>query len=172
MTLQDFKKQIMPIQHRLFRLANRLLGRREEAEDAVQETLIKLWHKRKNLHEYRSVEALAFTIIKNYCLDKLKSKGFQAVVSISDFHMTRKEENPEKQYENINQAELVRKLMNDLPNQQKVIIHLRDVEGLEYEEIADITGLTVNSLRVNISRARRKIRDQLVKIHQYEYQRN
>ncbi|MFA8450617.1 MAG: RNA polymerase sigma factor [Bacteroidales bacterium] len=172
MTINEFINRILPIRHQLFRLASRLLGRREEAEDAVQETLIKLWNKRKNLHEYRSINALAITIIKNHCLDQIKSKGFQASVNSRNINLQSETNSLDKQLEITDQIEIVKQLIDQLPSQQKVIIHLRDIEGLDYEEIADITGQSINNLRVNISRARRKIRDQLIKMQQYEYQRN
>lgn len=65
---------VNPFKDKVFRMAKRLLVSTEEAEDATQEVLVKLWHKNDNLSEYKSIEAVAMTMTKNYCLDQLKSK--------------------------------------------------------------------------------------------------
>ncbi|MFA8299344.1 MAG: RNA polymerase sigma factor [Hyphomicrobiales bacterium] len=170
MTLDEFKIIVFPVNNILYRVALRLLGRREEAEDIVQEAFLRLWSKRKRLHEYRSIEGLAITITKNLCLDKLKSKGFQATVTLTGQNLHINEQTPHSSLEATDQMEIIHQLIDELPDQQKLIVHLRDIEGLGYEEIADITGVTVNALRVSLSRARRKVRDQLLKIYHYECQ--
>ena len=73
MNQKDFMYRVNPFKDKLFRLAKRLLVSTEEAEDATQEVLFKLWSKNEQLEEYKSVEAMALTMTKNYCLDQLKS---------------------------------------------------------------------------------------------------
>ena len=74
MAYGDFLKIVTPFQDKLYRLAKRLLVSREEAEDATQEILLKLWSKSKAIGSYNNVEAFAMTMTKNFCLDRLKSK--------------------------------------------------------------------------------------------------
>ena len=77
MNQNEFVQMIQPFKDKMFRLAKRLLISAEEAEDATQEVLVKLWNKKESLSDYNSVEALAMTMTKNYCLDQLKSKRVQ-----------------------------------------------------------------------------------------------
>ncbi len=171
MNTEEFIEKVLPVNVKLYRFAYRLLADREEAEDIVQETIIRLWNKRKSLREYRNIDAFAMIITKNLCLDHLKSGRNNKVVteipdsfaeSLSPYERTELDDN----LMNVNE------IINNLPEQQKMIIQLRDVEGYEFDEIADITNLNINAVRVNLSRARKKVRDTLSKTHDYELKRN
>jgi RNA polymerase sigma-70 factor (family 1) len=171
MNLEDFKKKVLPLKNKLFRFANRLLDDREEAEDMVQETFIKLWNRRERLDEYRSVEALAMVTIRNMCLDKLKSKKMQAE-RMKDLE---NEMPASLQEQRLDLSDIVRKIhqiIQTLPEQQQSIIQLRDIEGYDYEEIAQMLEMNENAVRVNLSRARKKIRETLTVHKIYEYYRN
>ncbi|MEK6478898.1 RNA polymerase sigma factor [Catalinimonas sp. 4WD22] len=167
MNIQSFKSAVFPIQGKLYRFAKVMLGNAEEAEDAVQEVLLKLWLNRQNLKNYRSIEALAMIITKNQCLDKLKSAHWKKteVGDTSEFEHTY--DTPYKITEQNNSKEVLIKLMQALPEQQKLIIHLRDIEEYSYEEIEKITGLCINNIRVSLSRARKSIREQFTKVNAY-----
>jgi RNA polymerase sigma-70 factor (ECF subfamily) len=167
MNIQSFKSAVFPIQGKLYRFAKVMLGNAEEAEDAVQEVLLKLWLNRQNLKNYRSVEALAMIITKNQCLDKLKSAHWKRteVGVTTEFEHT--QDTPYKITEQNNSKEVLIKLMQTLPEQQKLIIHLRDIEEYSYEEIEKITGLCINNIRVSLSRARKSIREQFTKVNAY-----
>jgi len=153
MNSEDFKQQLFGFKNKLYRLSLRLLSDQQEAEDAVQETYLKLWKMRKSLHHYNSKEALAMTMTKNYCLDQLKAN------SLPD---------PHELTELKDDASKINFLINALPEQQKIVMQLRDVEQYEFEEIANITGMNLNAVRVNLSRARKQIRQQLIQQHNYE----
>jgi len=169
MDVQAFKQRILPVQGRLFRLAKLFLRNREEAEDALQEVLMRLWTNRQELDTYHSVEALAVRMTKNLCLDKLKAHSRQKMDDAADMlEITAEGVSPYRQVELADSADLMRRLMDELPDQQKLILHLRDVEEYSFEEIEQVTGLSVNNIRVIVSRARQRLREGYVKANNYE----
>ena len=147
-------------------MAKRLLVSTEEAEDATQEVLVKLWNKNKNLDNYNSVEAFAMTMTKNYCLDQLKSKR-ATNLKIVHTNFTDREPSLDQQTEDIDSLNWVEKIINQLPEQQRLIIQMRDVEQYEFEEIAKILEMNENTIRVALSRARKTIRENMTQIHHY-----
>ncbi len=169
MDIKTFKQLVLPTQGRLFRLAKLFLRNREEAEDTLQEVLLKLWTNRHQLESYQSVEAFAVQMTRNLCLDKLKSKAYQTTTGDPDLHDVSADSiSPYRQTELADSAALMRQLMEALPEQQKLILHLRDVEEYSFEEIEQVTGLTVNNIRVILSRARKEVRDGYLKANNYE----
>ncbi|GAB2565482.1 RNA polymerase sigma factor [Spirosoma areae] len=169
MDLQTFKQRILPAQGRLFRLAQLFLRNREEAEDALQEVLLRLWANRQQLDTYHSVEALAVQMTKNLCLDKMKAHNRQKMTDDADMLSLQADGvSPYQQMEFADSAGIIRRLMEALPDQQKLVLHLRDVEEYSFEEIEQLTGLSVNNIRVILSRARQRLRDNYVKTNDYE----
>ena len=166
MNQKEFLAQVNPIQDRLYRLARRLLVSDDEAQDATQEILIKLWSNRKKFKKLRSIEAFAVTMTKNYCYDKLKAKSsnnLQLVHSnYEDQHY-----NTVKTSENNDSVNWVFKLMKELPEQQRLVLHMRDVEQYSNSEITKELDLNETAVRVTLSRARKTIREQLLKKHNY-----
>jgi RNA polymerase sigma-70 factor (ECF subfamily) len=162
----EFVKLIAPFKDKVFRLAKRLLISSEEAEDATQEVLAKLWTRNKSLDDYNNVEAFAMTMTKNYCLDQLKSKraGNLQIVH-ADF--ANNEPSSEKILEDKDSLDWVEKIINNLPVQQRLIIQLRDIEQYEFEEIAKIVDMNETAIRVALSRARKTVREYLTKAHSY-----
>ncbi len=171
MNLQEFQIKVYPLKNKLFRFAKRMLDQTEEAEDIVQEAFIKLWNRRDKLDEYRSVEALAMITIKNLCLDKIKARRYP--VESMDNHRQFLENIPDEvKYDHTDMIHKIHQAIKLLPEQQQMIIHLRDIEGYEFETIAEITEMNENAIRVALSRARKRIRELLTKPIIYEYQRN
>jgi len=162
----EFLNAVTPFKDKVFRLAKRLLVSTEEAEDATQELYFKLWKNKEKLKNYKSVEAFAMTMTKNYCFDRLKSKQASNLTLI---HSNYKEKNTplDRQMELNDSVSLVHKLIENLPEQQKIIIQLRDVEQYEFDEIAQLLDLKPTAIRVSLSRARKTIREQLIKQHNY-----
>ena len=171
MNLQEFQKTVYPLKNKLFRFAKRMLDQTEEAEDVVQEAFIKLWNRRDKLDDYRSVEALAMIMTKNLCLDRIKAKRYP--VENMENHRQFLENMPEEP--EVDHSDLIRGIhqaIKLLPEQQQIIVHLRDIEGYEFEQIAEIVDMNDNAIRVALSRARKRIRELLTKTKVYEYQRN
>lgn len=166
MEQSEFLKTVMPFKDKVFRVAKRLLVSTEEAEDATQELLFKLWRNKGKLESYKSVEAFAMTMTKNYCFDRLKSKQANNLTLI---HSNYKEKGTslDRRMELNDSVSLVHQLIENLPEQQKMIIQLRDVEQYEYDEIAKMMDLKPTAIRVSLSRARKTIKEQLIKQHNY-----
>lgn len=169
MNQSEFLNTILPFKDKLFRLAKRLLVSNEEAEDATQDVLVKLWNKNDALKEYGSIEAYAMTITKNHCLDVLKSKR---ATNLKIVHNNYTEQSAElhKKIEDQDSLNWVEKWINDLPEQQKLIIQMRDIEEYEFEKIAEVLEMNETAVRVALSRARKAIREKMINTHNYGLQ--
>lgn len=168
MNLSEFKSEVLPLKDKLFRFACRILQSEDEAKDVVQEIMVRLWESKR---EYRKVEAFAMTITKNLCLDILKSKRTKTI-GFADNEPFMKTHDPHKQHEAKDAADRVRIIISRLPEQQRMVIHLRDIEQYEFEEITEVLGMKLNAVRTNLSRARQKVRTELMKEHDYGFTKN
>lgn len=166
MNQSDFLKVVLPFKDKVFRLAKRLLVSREEAEDATQELIFKLWRNKEKLSGYKNVEAFAMTMTKNYCYDRLKSKQASNLTLVHS-NYKEKETSLDKKVEHNDSVSLVHKLIEKLPEQQKTIIQLRDIEQFDFDEICKMVDMKPTAVRVALSRARKTIREQLIKQHNY-----
>ena len=166
MTQTDFVKLVMPFKDKVFRLAKRLLVSNEEAEDATQEILMKLWRNKQKISDYKNVEAFSMTMTKNFCLDRLKSKQAQ---NLKIVHSNYQDHNTslQKEVENRDSVDWVSKIIEDLPEQQKIILQLRDIEEYDFDEIAKVVDMNPTAIRVSLSRARKTIREKLTNTHSY-----
>jgi RNA polymerase sigma-70 factor (ECF subfamily) len=174
MNAEEFKAKVLPVNQKLLRLSVRFLGNLQEAEDAVQEVYTKLWVMREKLADINNVEAFATTMTKNLCLDKLKARH---TVRLDDHlpAISNREsalENPHHTSENQDSMSYVKLIIDNLPEQQKSVIILRDIEEYSFEEIQEVTGLDLNYIRVNLSRARKQVREELIKVHSYGIEQN
>ena len=161
MKQKEFLNTILPCKNTLYRLAKRLLVSSDEAEDAVQEVFLKLWKGRDKIDNYRSPEAFAITMTKNYCLDRLKSKQASNLKIVHNNY--KNSENIERTIEGNEGVELVTKIMETLPEKQKMIMQLRDIEQFEFAEISQMLEINETAIRVALSRARKVVREQLIK---------
>ena len=166
MNQSDFLKVVLPFKDKVFRLSKRLLTSTEEAEDATQELLFKLWKNKDKIASYRNTEAFAMTMTKNYCYDRLKSKQASNLTLIHS-NYKEKETSLENKLEYIDSVDRVHLLIDDLPDQQKLIIQLRDIEQYDFEEICEMVNMKTTAVRVSLSRARKTIREQLTKQNNY-----
>jgi len=162
----EFLNVVLPFKDKLYRLAKRLLVSKEEAEDATQEILMKLWSKNKMMEGYNNVEAYAMMMTKNFCLDRLKSKQ---AGNLKLVHSNYRDENIslQNQVEVSDSLSWIERIMEELPEQQKMVLQLRDVEQYEFEEIAHLLGMSAAAVRVALSRARKTVREKLVQKHNY-----
>lgn len=166
MNQKTFVNLIDPVKDKIYRLALRLLISKEAAEDATQDVIIKLWSRNDKLKHYANLEAFAMTVTKNHCLDQLKLKQNNNL-KIVHSNYDSKENNQHQQLEINDELDQVNKILDALPEQQKLIFQLRDVEQYDYEEISEITQMNETAIRVALSRARKKIREELIKKHNY-----
>lgn len=166
MTQADFVSLVMPFKDKVFRLAKRLLVSREEAEDATQEILLKLWNNKQKISDYKNVEAFSMTMTKNFCLDRLKSKQAQNL-KIVHSNYQEKGSSLQTQLEARDSVDWVSRIIEDLPEQQKIIIQLRDIEQYDFAEIAKMLSMNETAIRVALSRARKTLRQKLTNTHSY-----
>ena len=166
MNQSDFLKSVLPFKDKVFRLAKRLLVSTEEAEDATQELYFKLWKNKAKIAKYKNVEAFAMTMTKNYCFDRLKSKQASNLTLVHSYYKE-KDTSLDKKLEYRDSVSQVYKLIEKLPEQQKLVIQLRDVEEYDFEEIGKMLDLKPTAVRVALSRARKTIREELIKQHNY-----
>ena len=161
-----FLNLVLPFKDKLYRMAKRLLVSNEEAEDATQEILLKLWTNKTKISSYKNAEAFAMTMTKNYCFDRLKSKQAQ---NLRIVHSNYQDDSTQlqKQVEDQDSLGWVAKLMQQLPAQQRMVMQLRDIEHYEFSDIAKVLDMKETAVRVTLSRARKTIREQLTQKHNY-----
>ena len=166
MELETFKTIVVPLRRKLLSYTSKLANGQVEVEDIVQDVFLKLWSIRDRLDGYDSVEALAFRISKNKTLDELKRRRCER---IDDFEIAEYDDlfepDPALITEQKDMVSHVKNMIEALPSLQQTIIRMKDVEGYELQEIAAITDTQVEAVRVNLSRARKKVREQLIRLN-------
>ncbi len=135
-----------------------MLHNKEEAEDVAQEIMLRLWKRKESLNELDNLKAFALKITKNLCLDKIKLRK-KVVGEIENMAIISQNRNPEEILETANTVATFFDILKMLPEPQQLIVHLRNVEGLSFEEIEAITELNINVIRVTLSRARKSINE-------------
>ena len=159
-----FKQLLLPLYPRLQRVALRLLGNAEDAEDMVQEVYMKLWSKRDALPDVQDVEAYCVTLTKNMCIDRLRMAEVEKEDVDEVPTMLVATDDVEAQVERHDDVEQVKQIIETLPEHQQQVITLRDIEDCSFEEIAEQTGLTAVNIRMLLSRARKTIRERYKKL--------
>ncbi len=165
----SFRNDVLPLKNKLFRLALRITLNREEAEDIVQDTLIKVWNARDKWQELDSIEAYSLTIARNLSLDRIKKMDNQND-SLEEQTLERLDESTSSPSERMIQKDkldIVRKIINELPEKQRTCLQLRDIEGNAYKEIASIMGITEEQVKVNIFRARQTVKQRFLQFDRY-----
>jgi RNA polymerase sigma factor (sigma-70 family) len=158
----NFTTDILPLKNRLYRLSLRITLSHEEAEDIVQDTMLKVWNRRDSWNELDSIEAYAMTICRNLSLDHMKRRSTQNL-SLDAMPLDRPDntDDPLQQLAWKNSIEQIKSLMNAMPEKQRTCMQLRDFEGKSYKEIALILGITEEQVKINIFRARKTIKEKL-----------
>jgi len=163
MNAQQFKQEVAPLRETLWQVAKKMLENENDAEDVVQEVFLKFWYLRDTLHQYNSLPAFAVTTIKNLCIDRLRVRDREvAFEPNNDLRTT--PDNPYLQLERASTEQLLKQIINALPPLQKAIITMKDIDEYEVEEIAEITGTLPEAVRVNLSRARKKVREEYIRL--------
>ena len=172
MNESEYLAFVTPITNKIFRFSKRILVSREEAEDATQDVLIKLWKKRQRLGDYNNPEAYAMTITKNHCLDRLNSKQAQNLrIAHENFHNDQVTSLQSK-IETSDSISLLENLIKILPEKQQLIVQLRDVECYDFKEISKILDMRETAIRVALSRARKTLKTRLIQLHNHGIKKN
>jgi len=172
MVARDFRTTVLPISNKLLRFATHFLKDEDEAKDVVQDVFLKLWQKKDDLGEIENISAFAMRMTKNRCLDVLRAKRVVPIDDETDRKLKEESVDVHSGVELSESATQIKMLINRLPDLQRTVMHMRDIEQLTYEEIAEITELQINAIRVNLSRARKKVRDEFLKINSDGNQRS
>lgn len=166
MTEKEFKIKVLPLSLLVFPMANRMLRDEEAAKDAVQLSMLKLWEKRRQLKKCENLKAFAFRVVRNTCLDEIKKKKpvyFDHSDNIISMHPWESNGYDEKEA-----VELVKIHITELPKKQLEVIQMKDIDGLDYPEIADVLNTDIAYIRVLLSRARKTIKQKLENDYAYE----
>lgn len=161
MTGSEFKERFMPSSKMLYRQAFRLVGNAQDAEDLVQEVYLKLWTKRDQLWEIKSVDSYMVSVMRNILIDSKRRKSLDmSDNSIEDWKII-DNTTPEQSLIAKDEVGKVMKVMDNLSENQKKIVLLKDRDGYTTEEITEKTGLNALKIRQFLFRGRTKIREQL-----------
>ena len=166
MIARDFKSNILPVSKKLLRFATCFLKDEDEAKDVVQDVFLKLWQKKDELEKIENIEAFAMRMTRNRCLDVIRANKTVPINAETDRKMKEEIVDVHSQVEYSESAGQIKKLIDRLPDLQRTVMHMRDIEQLSYDEIAESTELQLNAIRVNLSRARKKVRDEFLKINE------
>ncbi len=160
MNNQLFLQHIYPLRDKLYRFALRITGNVQEAEDVVQEVMERLWRQQpEQSHTVQNWEAWCITITRNRSLDKNRRKPASPIEGLPEPAHT---DSPAARTENRDMVAHIRRLMQQLPEKQRLVMHLRDVEDLTYDDIARTLDITIEQVKINLHRARKTLRKSLL----------
>lgn len=162
---ENFKKRFLSYHPKLFRIALALVNNKDDAEDILQEAYCKLWNKRMELIEINNPEAFSVTLVKNLCLDHLRSARVNRHEEQIEEVNLAYETTPDKELERADEIEQIKELIERLPENQKQVLKLRGLSDCSLEEIEEITGFSAVNVRTLLSRARKIIREQYIKLN-------
>lgn len=168
MNIEAFQNRVLPSKNKLFRFALKFLGNEEEAKDVVQEVFIRVWNGREQMHEIQNWEAWCMRITRNLSLDRIRSLTRKPARPMDEmFNVQHDAPSPYELTETDESMTRIRQFISALPEKQRQIMHLRDVEGYSYNEICEIMELDMNQVKVNLFRARNAVREKLMRINAY-----
>ena len=163
MTHEIFKNTVFCLKDEMYRFAKRFVISSDEAEDIVQDLMMKFWQKKEELAAFGNLKSYALKSVKNECLNRLKHEDVK--MGFADFQKHRSEIH---EFESNNMKDQIIGFINALPEKQKAVIHLKDVEDLDVVEIGEILEMEQNAVRANLMRARQKVKEQILKLMDFE----
>lgn len=173
MNIEAFQNRVLPTKNKLFRFALKFLGNEEEAKDVVQEVFIRVWNGRDQMNEVQNWEAWCMRITRNLSLDRIRSLTRKQTQPIeASFDIRHDALTPHESTEIRESMQQIAQVISSLPDKQRQVIHLRDVEGYSYNEICEILEIDMNQVKVNLFRARNAVREKLTKINAYGLEKN
>jgi RNA polymerase sigma-70 factor (ECF subfamily) len=162
MPMNEVTDLILPYKDKLYRVALRIVGDALEAEDVVQEVFIKIWKKKEYFLKIENKEAWCLTTTRNLAIDKLRARKAPTSSIDNYYHLKDHGMNPHQQAQSNDTMGKIRLIIETLPQKQKLVLHLRDVEGYSYKEISTITNLSLDQVKINLYRARQILKDKLI----------
>lgn len=165
MSVEVFKERILPMKDKLFRFALRMLSNVQEAEDAIQEVMAGLWVRRDEWANWKNLEAYCMTATRNHCIDRIRRRRHREVKEIGEAGIadTGGGRDP---YEQMMQKEMsyrIRQCMAELPENQQLVMHLREVEGFSYNEIAEVLRISLDQVKISLFRGRNAIKKTIIR---------
>ncbi len=167
MTAEEFRQHIIPYSRKLYPMIKRILRDEEESRDAVQELMLKLWSRRNDLGKCSNLQAYIIAVAKNHCLDALKKKH-PSRISEREEYKIQNLRTEEKSLEVKEEYQQIHRIIAALPEKYGEVIRMRDINGFSFEEIKEMTGYEIPHIRVLLSRARMKVKSELLKVYDYE----
>ena len=158
----EFKEFVKDNQNKIFRFALRLIPKEDDAKDIVQDVLIKIWERRNELSKIENIDGWMFTVTRNLCIDRIRARKVHLDIN-TQVQVEDKQDTPHEQTSKNQLLGLMRKLIDEMPEKQKLVIHLRDIEGLSYDEIAESCGIPLAQVKVNLHGARLSLKEKILK---------
>lgn len=159
MTCEEFKRRFLPLSRTIYSVALSLTCNAQEAEDAVQDTFMRLWTKRDSLPQVDNAEAYCVTLAKHVCYDRLRSKHIATCDSRPEHSQIPDGGDAAADLERRERSAAIMRCIERLPEKQRLVIMMRDVNEMGFDEISRATGLNETNIRVTLSRARKAIRE-------------
>lgn len=167
MSLQSFNQNILPLKDKLYRFSLSIVKNGEEAEDIVQDIMLKVWRKRDEWGEWNSMEAMCMTMTRNLSIDRTRARKTKITELPEGYDVVAKGATPDQQASSADMMSHIQKLIDMLPETQKSIIQLREIEGYTYQEIADMLEITLSQVKIGLHRARLFLKEKIVKTTEY-----
>ena len=161
MTHEQFTQIYLPFSGKMYALAYNLLRNRDEARDCVQDAYAELWNKRDTIEPDKPPLALVLTMVRNNCLDRLKTRSTKADDEILE---TLLDHNTENQIDAASDLNAVIQLFDKLPRDQQLVLRLRTIDGLEIEQIQELTHFSRENIYTLLSRARKSLKELTAKL--------
>lgn len=169
--VEAFEDLINTYQKKAYNIALRIMTNEEDAKDMAQEAFIRIYKSIMNFREESSFSTWIYRIVTNVCLDEVRKRKNRATISIdttinidgseTKYELSCDKETPEGIYEKAEKKEIILGTINELSEEYKSAIVLRDIEGFSYEEIATIMNCSIGTVKSRINRARNILKDKL-----------
>lgn len=158
MDIVEYKRIVVALHTSLLAVARRITGNTQDAEDVVQDVCLRIWHSRDQFDQYENIEAYSTSMVKNLSIDRIRCrKSFSDEIELLGKQTT--DQLPDSLLEEKEDHDAIRRIIKMLPPLQQRILQMKDMEGYETNEIIEITGITAEAVRNNLSRARKRIRE-------------
>ncbi len=167
MSLQTFNEKVLPLKDKLYRFSLSIVNNTHEAEDIVQEIMIKIWDKRDEWASWSSMEAMCMTMTRNLSIDHTRGKHRRLTSFPEDYDEPEKSQTPDQHASSLDMMGFIQQIIDRLPELQRHVIQLREIEGYSYKEIAEVLEITLSQVKINVHRARLFLKNELVKSAEY-----